>query len=77
LNDTEGQGKAAVTEHRRSQQFRTGEADTMNTNTGMAAPLLFLTLSTASFGQDHVHSPEHLGKVEFANSCAPAVQATF
>jgi tetratricopeptide (TPR) repeat protein len=48
----------------------------MNTKTLTAAPLLFVYLCTASFGQDHGHS-EHLGKVDFPNSCAPAVQATF
>src|SRR5687767_11330537 len=49
----------------------------MSTNTRTAVLLLFLSLCTASFGQDHAHPPEHLGKVDFPNSCIPAVRATF
>jgi tetratricopeptide (TPR) repeat protein len=49
----------------------------MSTNTPTATLVLFISLCTASFGQDHGHSAEHLGKVDFPNSCAPAVQATF
>ena len=49
----------------------------MNTNTPMTALALWFSLCTASFGQDHAHSPENLGKVDFGNSCASVVQATF
>ncbi len=49
----------------------------MNTYTRSAALLLFLTLCTTSSGHGQTKSPEQLGKVDFPNSCAPAVQATF
>jgi len=49
----------------------------MKTYTRMAALLLFLTLCTPSFGQGQAKSPEQLGKVDFPNSCTPAVQAAF
>src|SRR2546423_8102405 len=35
-----------------------------------------LSLSTASSAQSAAGAPEQLGKVSFANSCQPAVQAT-
>jgi hypothetical protein len=38
--------------------------------------LLFLTLCTTSYGHGQTTSPEQLGKVDFQNSGAPAVQAT-
>ena len=45
----------------------------------VAAPLLALSLAaaTAVWAQTIGKPPEQLGKVSFANSCAPAVQATF
>ena len=49
----------------------------MNTYSPLAAVLLLLPLYAAGSGQDHATSPEHLGKVDFSNSCSPAVQATF
>ena len=49
----------------------------MNTCTGMARLLLLLPLCTTGSGQDHGTSPEHLGMVDFPNSCNPSVQATF
>ena len=49
----------------------------MKTHTRMAVLVLFVTLCTPGFGQGQPKSPEQLGKVEFSNSCAPAVQVTF
>ena len=49
----------------------------MKTHTRMAVLLLFLTLWMPSIGQGQAKSPEQLGKVDFPNSCVPAVQATF
>jgi len=49
----------------------------MNRHTRMAALFLFLMLCAPSFGQGQAKSPEQLGTVDFANSCTPAVQATF
>ena len=49
----------------------------MNIYSRMAVLLLFLTLGTPAEGQDHPASPEHLGKVDFRNSCSPAVQTMF
>src|SRR5713101_8492567 len=51
----------------------------MNTRNHLAAPLLALLLAaaTAAWAQTIGKPPEQLGKVSFANSCAPAVQATF
>ncbi|PYN01830.1 MAG: hypothetical protein DME07_12350 [Candidatus Rokuibacteriota bacterium] len=49
----------------------------MNPYIRTAVLLLFLMLSTPSFGQSQPKSPEQLGKVDFPNSCAPAVQTTF
>ena len=46
----------------------------------LAAPLIVLSLlaSVTAWGQDHGHgkAPEQLGKLSFANSCGPAVQAS-
>jgi len=53
------------------------EGDAMNPYIRTAVLLLFLMLSTPSFGQSQPKSPEQLGKVDFPNSCAPAVQTTF
>ena len=48
------------------------------TGYGRAAALLMLLPVSAAIGrQDHGMSREHLGKVDFPNSCSPAVQATF
>src|SRR5437879_13492041 len=49
----------------------------MNPYIRTAVLLLFLMLSTPSFGQSQPKSPEQLGKVDFLNSCTPAVQTTF
>jgi len=51
----------------------------MNTRNHLAAPLLALSLAaaTAAWAQTIGKPPEQLGKVSFANSCAPAVRATF
>jgi len=51
----------------------------MKTRSHLAAPLLTLSLAaaTAAWAQTIGKPPEQLGKVSFANSCAPAVQATF
>jgi tetratricopeptide (TPR) repeat protein len=43
----------------------------------MAALLLFLTVGAPGFGHGQARSPEQLGKVDFPNSCSPAVQDTF
>jgi tetratricopeptide (TPR) repeat protein len=47
----------------------------MKTRTCFAVPLVPLVLGMPALGQ--AHSGEHLGKVEFQNSCAPAVQESF
>jgi tetratricopeptide (TPR) repeat protein len=39
--------------------------------------LLFLTVGAPGFGHGQARSPEQLGKVDFPNSCSPAVQDTF
>src|SRR5258708_32575536 len=59
-------------------QFRIGGPQ-MKTRSHLAAPLLTLSLAaaTAAWAQTVGKPPEQLGKVSFANSCAPAVQATF
>src|SRR3989454_5576653 len=49
----------------------------MNTYPLMAAGLVFLVLCTSSFTQGQTKSAEQFGTVDFANSCTPAVQATF
>jgi tetratricopeptide (TPR) repeat protein len=51
----------------------------MKTLIHLAAPLLALSLATATaaWAQTTGNSPEQLGRVSFANSCTPAVQATF
>jgi len=49
----------------------------MNPYIRTAVLLLFLMLSTPSVGQSQPKSPEQLGKVDFPNSCTPAVQTTF
>jgi tetratricopeptide (TPR) repeat protein len=49
----------------------------MTTYIRMAALLLVLTLGAPGFGHGQAKSPEQLGKVDFPNSCTPAVQATF
>jgi tetratricopeptide (TPR) repeat protein len=51
----------------------------MKTRSHLAAPLLALSLATATavWAQTIGEPPEQLGKVSFANSCAPAVQPTF
>src|SRR5437773_7991765 len=48
----------------------------MKTRIHHAAPLIALTLAAAgaAFGQYAGKEPDQLGKVEFANSCSPAVQ---
>src|SRR5437016_8755634 len=48
----------------------------MKTHIQLAAPLIALTLAAAggAFGQPAGKEPDQLGKVEFANSCSPAVQ---
>jgi tetratricopeptide (TPR) repeat protein len=51
----------------------------MKTRLRLAAPLLALSLATATaaWAQTTRKPPEQLGRVSFANSCAPAAQATF
>jgi hypothetical protein len=51
----------------------------MRTRIYLAAPLLALSLATATaaWAQTTRKPPEQLGRVSFANSCAPAAQATF
>lgn len=49
----------------------------MNIHRRMAVLLLLVTLCTPARGQDHSASPDHLGKVDFPNSCTPPVQTTF
>ena len=49
----------------------------MQTYIRMAALLLFVALCTPSSAPGQAQSPEQLGTVNFANSCAPAVQVTF
>ena len=49
----------------------------MNTHTRIGALLLFLALCTPGSGHGQTSSPEQLGKVDFPNSCSPAVQVTF
>ena len=51
----------------------------MKTRIDLTAPLLALSLATATaaWAQTIGKPPEQLGKVVFANSCAPAVQASF
>jgi tetratricopeptide (TPR) repeat protein len=51
----------------------------MKTRIHLAVPLLALSLATAAAAcaQTTRKPPEQLGRVAFANSCAPAVQATF
>jgi tetratricopeptide (TPR) repeat protein len=51
----------------------------MNTRIHLAAPLLALSLATATaaWAQTTRKPPEQLGRVSFANSCAPAAQAPF
>jgi tetratricopeptide (TPR) repeat protein len=51
----------------------------MKTRSQLAAPLLALPLAmaAAAWAQTTGKPPEQLGQVSFANSCAPAVQATF
>jgi hypothetical protein len=44
---------------------------------GIAAVLLSVTLSIPGLGQGQSRSTEQLGKVDFLNSCSPAVQETF
>src|SRR5439155_1532631 len=48
----------------------------MKTRIRVAAPLIAVTLAAAggAFGQYAGKEPDQLGKVEFANSCSPAVQ---
>src|SRR5437879_11790150 len=48
----------------------------MKTRIRVAAPLIAVTLAAAggAFGQPAGKEPDQLGKVEFANSCSPAVQ---
>ena len=45
--------------------------------TGIAAVLLSITLCIPGPGQAQSRSTEQLGKVDFLNSCSPAVQETF
>ena len=51
----------------------------MKTRIHLAAPLLALSLATATaaWAQTTRKPPEQLGRVSFANSCTPAAQATF
>ncbi len=51
----------------------------MKTHNSLAVPLLVLSLATATAAcaQMTRKPPEQLGRVSFANSCAPAAQATF
>lgn len=51
----------------------------MKTRVHLAAPLLVLLLATATGASTQTAGkpPEQLGRVSFANSCAPAVQASF
>ncbi|MBI2457872.1 MAG: hypothetical protein HYV46_17245, partial [candidate division NC10 bacterium] len=51
----------------------------MKTHNYLAVPLLVLSLATATAAcaQTIGKPPEQLGRVSFANSCAPAAQATF
>jgi tetratricopeptide (TPR) repeat protein len=53
------------------------EEDTMQTYIRMAALVLVVALCTPGAGLGQAKSPEQLGTVNFANSCAPAVQVTF
>src|SRR5262249_11546362 len=56
-----------------------GELEKMKTRIYLAAPLLVLSLATATAAsaQTAEKPAEQLGRVSFANSCAPAVQASF
>jgi tetratricopeptide (TPR) repeat protein len=47
----------------------------MRARTCFAVPLASLVLSVPALGQAHAN--EHLGRVDFPNSCAPAVQESF
>ena len=51
----------------------------MKTRIHLAAPLLALSLATATaaWAQTTSKPPERLGRVSFANSCTPAAQASF
>jgi tetratricopeptide (TPR) repeat protein len=51
----------------------------MNTRIHLTAPLIALSLATATaaWAQTHGKPPEQLGTVSFTNSCQPAVQPTF
>ena len=49
----------------------------MTIRTGIAAVLLSITLCIPGLGQAQSRSTEQLGKVDFLNSCSPAVQETF
>jgi len=51
----------------------------MKTRVHLGAPLIALSLATATaaWAQTIGKPPEQLGKVSFANSCAPAAQASF
>jgi hypothetical protein len=51
----------------------------MKTHNYLAAPLLALSLATATaaWAQTTNKPPDQLGRVSFANSCTPAAQATF
>ncbi len=51
----------------------------MKTHNRLAVPLFILSIAstTAAWAQTPAKPPEQLGKVSFANSCAPATQASF
>jgi hypothetical protein len=51
----------------------------MNMRLSLAAPLIALSLATATaaWAQTTRKPPEQLGRVSFANSCTPAAQTTF
>ena len=49
----------------------------MTIRTGIVAVLLSVTLCVPGLGQGQTRSTEQLGKVDFQNSCSPAVQETF
>src|SRR5262252_9933651 len=49
----------------------------MNANRALAVLLLALVLAIPRSSESQDQSKDQLGKVDFANSCSPAVQASF
>jgi tetratricopeptide (TPR) repeat protein len=57
--------------------FDTEQEPSVTIRTGIAAVLLAVALCIPGLGQGQPRSTDQLGKVDFLNSCSPAVQETF